>query len=422
MRASPRLATRFRGAALATIGAVVAGSVLAMAPAQAATRTVSAAALLAELPVRSEQGSGYASAKFGGWSDADSDRCDTREEVLAAEARGGASKGCRLGGLSWRSPYDGSVRRDAKSVVVESLVPRAEAWQSGAREWTSGTRAAFANDLSYGATLLAASRSSSEARRGREPQAWLPGKTYRCEYVGRWVAVKWRWQLAVDKSEKAALTKALKSCGGPKISRPSRARVSLVPKPVVPPVAVPVPPPNDSRFDTCAAAAAAGFGPYLRDRDPEYAWYRDDDGDGTACEVLEALRVVPSTEWRTTRFVGNSQPQIHVEASNPEGGQSHAHARILDAGVEVWRGVAAGGGAAPNVQVVWVPNGTLADGRTYTVQAWGSSWSADREVPPTATSTTITTDLSPPPPTVTGASPYTVSSTAGDVVAFSGTA
>ncbi|HYY11237.1 MAG TPA: excalibur calcium-binding domain-containing protein [Kineosporiaceae bacterium] len=40
----------------------------------------------------------------------------------------------------------------------------------------------------------------------------------------------------------------------------------------------------DPRFADCAAARAAGFGPYLAGRDAEYAWYPDADGDGVTCE------------------------------------------------------------------------------------------------------------------------------------------
>lgn len=41
---------------------------------------------------------------------------------------------------------------------------------------------------------------------------------------------------------------------------------------------------NDPRFDTCAEANDAGYGPYYKDKDPEYDWYQDRDGDGVACE------------------------------------------------------------------------------------------------------------------------------------------
>ncbi|WP_113700827.1 thermonuclease family protein [Nonomuraea lactucae] len=41
---------------------------------------------------------------------------------------------------------------------------------------------------------------------------------------------------------------------------------------------------NDPRFRTCGEANAAGYGPYTRGRDPEYAWYQDRDGDGVVCE------------------------------------------------------------------------------------------------------------------------------------------
>ncbi|MEU4623862.1 excalibur calcium-binding domain-containing protein [Actinoplanes sp. NPDC023801] len=41
---------------------------------------------------------------------------------------------------------------------------------------------------------------------------------------------------------------------------------------------------TDPRFDTCAKANAAGYGPYVRGTDPEYEWYQDRDSDGVVCE------------------------------------------------------------------------------------------------------------------------------------------
>ncbi len=41
---------------------------------------------------------------------------------------------------------------------------------------------------------------------------------------------------------------------------------------------------TDPRFDTCTEAKDAGYGPYVKGQDPEYAWYDDRDGDGVVCE------------------------------------------------------------------------------------------------------------------------------------------
>ncbi|WP_245718836.1 excalibur calcium-binding domain-containing protein [Micromonospora rhizosphaerae] len=46
----------------------------------------------------------------------------------------------------------------------------------------------------------------------------------------------------------------------------------------------PPPPTTDPRFATCKEANAAGYGPYRRGIDPEYAWYRDPNDDGLVCE------------------------------------------------------------------------------------------------------------------------------------------
>ena len=41
---------------------------------------------------------------------------------------------------------------------------------------------------------------------------------------------------------------------------------------------------TDPRFGTCREAIANGYGPYVRDVDIEYHWYRDADADGRVCE------------------------------------------------------------------------------------------------------------------------------------------
>ena len=42
---------------------------------------------------------------------------------------------------------------------------------------------------------------------------------------------------------------------------------------------------TDPRFNYCYEANAAGYGPYYRGSDTEYAWYDDRDNDGVVCET-----------------------------------------------------------------------------------------------------------------------------------------
>ncbi|MFB4290929.1 thermonuclease family protein [Nonomuraea sp. ATR24] len=69
-------------------------------------------------------------------------------------------------------------------------------------------------------------------------------------------------------------------------------RTGASPTPTPTPTPAPTPAPTkpqpdtrtDPRFRTCGDANRAGYGPYYRGQDPEYAWYQDRDGDGVVCE------------------------------------------------------------------------------------------------------------------------------------------
>lgn len=98
----------------------------------------------------------------------------------------------------------------------------------------------------------------------------------------------------------------LHGCKQRKVSAVKRATVTY-PSPPTPVVV-------DPRHESCADLAAAGLGPYLRGRDPEYAWYRDDDGDGQACEPTEAMTLSPSGDWRTARLTRTLTPSIVGDA------------------------------------------------------------------------------------------------------------
>jgi Protein of unknown function (DUF1524) len=106
-------------------------------------------------------------------------------------------------------------------------MPLNEAWQSGAWDWSSATRKAYANDLGYKASLIAVSAHSNRSKGDQEPQDWMPERaSYACTYLKAWVAVKWRWHLAINAAERRYLAAGLKSCGWPRVPKPARPPIS----------------------------------------------------------------------------------------------------------------------------------------------------------------------------------------------------
>ncbi|HEU5000537.1 MAG TPA: metallophosphoesterase, partial [Lapillicoccus sp.] len=180
--------------------------------------------LLAGLRTATEHRKGYTTRRFSGWTDADGDRCATPREVLIAEAVSGprVSSGCTLTRGKWRSRYDGAVRTSIKDLVADPLVGLREAWQSGAHRWSPVTRRQLRNDLGYPSTLIGVTKASATAKAGREPTDWLPRKAFRCSYLAQYVAVKWRWRLAVDRAERTLLKSRLAACSWPSVREPSR--------------------------------------------------------------------------------------------------------------------------------------------------------------------------------------------------------
>ncbi|WP_240467953.1 HNH endonuclease family protein [Streptomyces dangxiongensis] len=185
----------------------------AAAPADRVTLPVRDA--LAQLPLHAEDRTGYERSKFRHWVDADRDGCNTRAEVLKAEAVIAPTQGprCALGGGEWYSPYDGRYIQGPSGVDIDHLVPLAEAWDSGASVWTAKKREAYANDLGDDRALIAVSAASNRSKADQDPSTWLPPTIgYRCQYVTDWVADKMRWGLSIDIAEHAALADVLSRC------------------------------------------------------------------------------------------------------------------------------------------------------------------------------------------------------------------
>ncbi|MFF0033343.1 HNH endonuclease family protein [Streptomyces avermitilis] len=187
------------------------------------TVTVPVREALQALPVADESRAGYECSKFRHRVDADRDGCNTRPEVLKAEAVDAPVQGanCVLSGGLWYSAYDDTYFDSARQLDVDHLVPLAEAWDSGASGWTAKEREAYANDLDDPRALIAVSAASNRSKADHDPATWLPPlAAYRCQYVSDWVADKTRYQLAVDPTEEAALAESLSRCPNEPITVP----------------------------------------------------------------------------------------------------------------------------------------------------------------------------------------------------------
>lgn len=211
-----------------TVGALVVGVLVApVARAAPAAGAGSGAlhTLVSGLPVAAENRTGYDRSLFKLWIDADSNGCDTREEVLIAESTTTPStgSGCAVTG-TWFSYYDEQTWTAPGDVDIDHVVPLAEVWDSGGSGWTAKERQNYANDLTDDRTLVAVTdnvnQSKGDQDRGPEEEGpWMPSApSATCEYVDTWVAVKSRWSLKVDSAEKSTLTSLAAGCPNVTIS------------------------------------------------------------------------------------------------------------------------------------------------------------------------------------------------------------
>ena len=202
--------------------ALVASGSLALVAAPAATAdSATLRAAVADLPGASEVRTGYDREKFRHWIDADGDGCDTRREVLIEEAttKPSVGSGCALSGGRWSSYVDGETWTDPADLDIDHLVPLAEAWDSGARSWSTADREAYANDLGDARSLAGVTDDVNQAKGDQDLSEWEPPLTSaRCRYAAEWVATKLRWGLTVDPPERSALENRAAACPATTIS------------------------------------------------------------------------------------------------------------------------------------------------------------------------------------------------------------
>ncbi|KAI5858334.1 hypothetical protein BZA05DRAFT_581 [Tricharina praecox] len=201
--------------ALAIFAGLIAGSSAAAIEKRAPPNIPTAASaktMLAALPTRTTDATGYQRSLFPHWITI-SGNCNTRETVLNRDGTGlTIGSDCYPSSGSWFSPYDGATWTAASDLDIDHVVPLSNAWKSGANTWTTARRQTFANDLTN-PQLIAVTDDVNSAKGDKSPDAWVPPlSSYHCTYARMWVKVKSVYSLSVTAAEKSKLTSMLNTC------------------------------------------------------------------------------------------------------------------------------------------------------------------------------------------------------------------
>ncbi|OJJ84580.1 HNH endonuclease family protein [Aspergillus glaucus CBS 516.65] len=166
---------------------------------------------LAELTVSAGSQDGYDRDLFPHWITKDG--CTTRETILKRDGTDVVQDdSCMATSGTWYSPYDSETWTQASDLDIDHVVPLANAWKSGASEWTTDQREHFANDLDH-PQLLAVTDNVNQAKGDAGPEEWKPPlESYHCTYARMWVTVKSVYNLTVTEEEKTALKGMLEGC------------------------------------------------------------------------------------------------------------------------------------------------------------------------------------------------------------------
>ena len=168
-------------------------------------------------------------AQFGNpWLDIDRNGCDTRNDILNRDLDRKKFKpgsDCVITSGTMTDPYTGQTiifnRGEGPNqdgwIQIDHVISLHNAWVTGAQDWSQSQREEFANDP---LNLLAVSSDANREKSNLSFHEWQPeNDAYLCDFTGRYIAVKHKYDLSVTVSEKDALENALNSC--PNLSLPT---------------------------------------------------------------------------------------------------------------------------------------------------------------------------------------------------------
>jgi hypothetical protein len=175
---------------------------------------------LTSIPVKGKAAmTGYKRTEVFGtaWLDVDHNGCDTRNDILERDLTTVVRSGrCKVMSGTLISPYTGTtvdfVRGNLTStaVQIDHVVALADAWRTGAQQFSQEKRVALANDP---LNLLAVDGRSNSQKSDGDTATWLPAnKPFRCSYVTLQVEVKASYGLWVTPAEHDAMVRVLSAC------------------------------------------------------------------------------------------------------------------------------------------------------------------------------------------------------------------
>lgn len=189
----------------------------------AVNRQPDAETALAQLAIKGRAPrTGYARSHFGnGWAKIGG--CDTRNRILQRDLTRVTLQpdNCLVRSGTLSDPYTGEVIQfvrgagTSQMVQIDHVVALSDAWQKGAQLLTRNLREQLSNDP---LNLLAVQGQANQNKGDSDAATWLPpNKTYRCTYVARQIAVKYKYSLWVTLAEHDTIARILKSCPNQKL-------------------------------------------------------------------------------------------------------------------------------------------------------------------------------------------------------------
>ena len=145
--------------------------------------------------------------------------CSLRQRIIKREVGESArldTDECTVVAGEFVEPYTGEYlvftqkAEFSNRIQIDHVVALSDAWQKGAQYQTAEARYALATDP---LNLLAVDSVANQQKSDGDAATWLPkNKAFRCQYVARQIAVKFKYALWVTQAEYDAMARVLESC------------------------------------------------------------------------------------------------------------------------------------------------------------------------------------------------------------------